>query len=96
MTVSVAAITATGAWYGAGMAIKRDAAKVCLLCFPGKFVLGSESAVCPARGRREASRSTIAEIWRCRRENRWTSANDVLGHRTTARSNNRREIRDIG
>lgn len=28
MTVSVAAITATGAWYGAGLKIKRDAAKV--------------------------------------------------------------------
>lgn len=33
MTISVAAITATGAWYGAGMAIKRDAAKVVLPLF---------------------------------------------------------------
>ena len=28
MTVSVAAITATGAWYGAGLKIKQDAKKV--------------------------------------------------------------------
>lgn len=33
MTVSVAAITATGAWYGAGLKIKQDAQKV------GKIVL---------------------------------------------------------
>lgn len=28
MTVSVAAITATGAWYGAGLKMKQDAQKV--------------------------------------------------------------------
>lgn len=31
MTVSVAAITATGAWYGAGLKMKQDAKKVSFL-----------------------------------------------------------------
>lgn len=43
MTVSVAAITATGAWYGAGLKIKQDAKKVSDFLWSGEKGVGQDT-----------------------------------------------------
>jgi hypothetical protein len=39
LTGSIAAVTATGAWYGAGLKMKQDIKQVCFPCYTSPILL---------------------------------------------------------